>query len=670
MDNTDNVAGSRFLASTLHEIRTPIQTIIGTVELLSDTKLDKEQSEYVHQIKFSANVLLSLANEILDFTRFKSNEFKLENIPFDIGSLAEQVVDLISIDALNKGIELITNIDESIPLFVMGDPVRIQQIFLNLLKNAVKFTHSGYIELNVCRKDKNLEIHLLDSGIGVADDKKKLIFTDYYQVDASTSRKYGGTGLGLAICKNLVNAMHGEIGVNDNLEGRGSDFYFKIPLEECVNPPVEQSFELDGKDSDFSAENFSKERILIVDDSIRSCISLKNKLVNFGYKHVEFSNSGEDALKLMHAAAKSKEAYTIIFIDMIMSGMDGWRLASNITNNKDINLAKLFLLIPEGQANKDAKMQMLNWFNGYLRKPVKRKNLIDALKEASSESIELEEVEDKKILEEKAKEDKKKADLEVASGCKILIAEDHPVNRKLLEAFLKKFGADVYLAENGKEAIEQVTVHKDIELIFMDIQMPEKNGTDATVELRMKGFKGIIIACTANNDQDDFQKYKSLGMNDILVKPFKRESVKKMLDNWISLLKMPDAQQIACLTNMSNMACDAWDVKDFMDTTGNDFNFALEVITDYEKQTEEILAQLKAETEKNRECDFDFIRRAGHTLNGSSSAISAFCLAKLGEKINAAAKQKNIVLIESARVEFALEFTNLKNIITSWKSNL
>ena len=194
---------SRYLASTLHEIRTPIQTIIGTIELLQDTNMDSEQREYIRQIQFSADVLLDLANNILDFSKIRSNNFQLESVPFNICELTEQVVDLISIEAFNRGLEIITDIDSSITPLVMGDPVRVQQIILNLLKNAVKFTNTGYIHVELKKDKEMIKFRITDTGIGISDDTKKKLFTDYYQADISTYRKFGGTGLGLSICKTL-----------------------------------------------------------------------------------------------------------------------------------------------------------------------------------------------------------------------------------------------------------------------------------------------------------------------------------------------------------------------------------------------------------------------------------------------------------------------------------
>lgn len=552
--------GSRFLANTLHEIRTPIQTIIGASELLLDTKLSSEQREYLHQIQFSANVLLALANDVLDFSKIRSKEFKLEKIPFDVALLTEQVADLVSIDAASKGLELITDIDYSSPDFVTGDPVRVQQILLNLLKNAVKFTHSGYIKVSFhfCKCEKTgsqfLDFHVIDTGIGIEKDKRASIFTDYYQVDASTSRKYGGTGLGLAICKNLVNAMYGDISVDDNPEGKGSDFHFSIPMLEFVSSP-----------SEHKVLNIDKEKsILIVDDIEQSALSLSKKISSIIKNcNIATALSGEEALKMMRERAEEKRAFSLVLIDMIMPVMDGWRLAATINQDKSINGSLLYMLVPEGHLTNDAKMQALNWFNGYIRKPVKRADLETKIFSALDTSLDLEPIDEEEAMplsqepqafSQEQDMSKKQAvptnqaePTNQAVPVAVAVAEDHPVNSKIMDAFLKKFGATTYLASDGNKAIELIKEHPDIKIIFMDIQMPEKNGVDATIEIRSLGFKGVIIACTANNDTNDFESYKKIGMDDILVKPFKKDTVGAMLDKWTTVLNASFADT-ACFT--------------------------------------------------------------------------------------------------------------------------
>ena len=538
--NDSVTSQSRYLASTLHEIRTPIQTIIGNIELLQETKMNGEQQEYLRQIQFSAEVLLELANNILDFTKIRSNEFKLETVPFNLRELTEQVADLFSIEAFNRGLEIICDIDLNIPPLVSGDPVRIQQIILNLIKNAVKFTNEGYIRISVKKQNRMFHFEVADTGIGISDKTKKHLFTDYYQGDISTYRKFGGTGLGLSICRDLVSVMKGSIDVKQNKNG-GSIFYFEIPLQEFPSPKENYNFP-EGK----------SQKILIVDDCVPAAKSLETLLNKIGFSNTKIQQDPKAAEKLLADAQKNNSPFTMVFIDMIMPKMDGWRFASEIKNNPDItNKPILFLLVPEGQMKQEAKMKMLDWFAGYLYKPLKLNSLLTLLhRNFKSSQAGLEELE---AVEGLQKQTKSPETQEIAKGKKILIAEDHPVNRKLLETFIKKFGGEVFLAEDGEEACFMIQKHPETDLIFMDIQMPVKNGVDATIQLRNSGYKGIIIACTANNDQDDFNDYRKIGINDIIVKPFKSAAIKQILENWIAVMELPAITEINSI-ELSKMA--------------------------------------------------------------------------------------------------------------------
>ncbi|WP_147633980.1 hybrid sensor histidine kinase/response regulator [Treponema pectinovorum] len=642
---------TRYLASTLHEIRTPIQTIIGTLELLKETNLDKEQHEYIRQIQFSADVLLDLANNILDFSKIRSNEFKLEYLPFNITELTEQVVDLISIEAFNRGLEIITDIDFSIPPIVIGDPVRVQQIILNLLKNAVKFTHKGYIHAELKNEKTQLLFKVTDTGIGITEEQKSKLFTNYYQGDISTYRKFGGTGLGLSISKNLVTVMKGKIGVEQNSEG-GAIFWFKLPLNEAEN-----------------ITNFSKteklsipcpQKILVVDDNSIAANSLLAHLKHLGFSNIISTNSPTQAIDILIEEEQKGSPFTLAFIDMIMPVMDGWRLGNEIHNNPKIkNAPSLYLLVPEGQMRSEAKMKMLDWFKGYLYKPFKRRRVFELLKNAFTDGTEnLEELE---LADEDAITSLKVIDdSEVANGKKILIAEDHPVNRKLLETFVKKFGAEVYLAEDGQQAIDVIRKNPDIDLIFMDIQMPVKNGIEATEEIRKFGYDGIIVACTANNDKNDFDAYQQIGINDIIVKPFKSKTIRNVLENWATIMELPALKAITTLQPSTSESLSAWDKEDFLDTVGGDKKLAITIISTYIKQTQEILANVDSAVERE---DFIELRKIGHALSGSSATVSAKKLAEYSSRLNKAAKEGDKTACIFNINEFQHEFSQLQKLV-------
>ena len=659
IENNSVDTGSRFLASTMHEVRTPIQTIISTTELLEDTELNKEQMEYVRQIEFSANVLLQLANDVLDYTKITSHEFQLENIPFDVVEMTEHVVDLICIEAFNKGLEIITSIDSALPKLVMGDPVRVQQIILNLVKNAVKFTSNGYVLVVLKRVNGDMYFEVSDSGIGIPVEQQPLVFNKYYQVDASTTRRFGGTGLGLSICKNLVDIMGGKIGVRSNPTG-GSIFWFTIPLQ-LANLGNEKRFKL---------EVPAGTKILVVDDREVALRSMTEKLMSLGIRDIEPATNGHEALAKLKAASDAGAPFTIAFIDMVMPGMDGWRLGAEINSSKYNNM-KLYLMVPEGQMGGEAKMKLLNWFNGYVYKPVKINPLLNTLIEIFTSPLDLPPAEEEKnILAPKNSESTMVfSDASVAAGKKILVAEDHPVNRKIIETFLIHYGATVFSAENGEEAVQKIDDHPDIDLIFMDILMPVKSGLDATVEIRRKNYNGIIIACTANNDKDDFVQYRKQGINDILVKPFKRESIKQMLEKWNAVLLLPKAKNILSLTNVKNRAGDLWDVADFMDTVGDDRTLANNLMGMYLDGTEKTLEKIGEELEKEN-LDFDALEKYAHTLKGSSASVSAKKLAEIAKTMDEASKVCDRVAIEAARMDFAIDFMELRNLVKKWSASI
>ncbi len=535
-----------FLASILHEIRTPIQTVLGTVELLQETKLDTEQAEYVRQIAFSADVLYTLANDILDMEKIRTGNLHIENIPYSIQQIPEQVMDLISIEAYNKGLELIIETTNTVPEIICGDPVRIQQVLLNIVKNAVKFTAKGsisiFIDTGIENGQRQLEVFVKDTGIGVPDDMKHRIFEEFVQATDSTARKFGGTGLGLSICTKLVALMNGSIGIEDN-PGGGTVFWFKIPMLDCQQEQQIQPVPLpDGI------------RILIVAHNTLFRDSLKRTLQQLGVIHTDTAASGTEALEKLLQAAINHQEYTAALIDMTLPVMDGWRLSAHINEDRTINGVKLYLMIPEGQLGGEAKMKMLAWFNGYLYKPVKKHKLKEIIHDIITKPLELPAVGDDfqetarahplpataphiwdtaaTLQQKNSGQQPYTAENSGAGLCSVLAVDDHPVNLTIMKTFLTGFHLTVYTAVNGTEAIQTIQEHPEISLVFMDIQMPDMTGMDATKQIRQNGYTGTIVACSANSDPEMEDIYAESGMNDVLVKPFKKQHLFELVQKW------------------------------------------------------------------------------------------------------------------------------------------
>lgn len=628
---------TQFLANISHEIRTPIQTIIGMGELLQETHLDDEQTEYTRQVQFSASVMLSLVNDILDISKIEAGQLKTELIEFNLHEIIEQTVDLVSIEAFKKNLELIVDLDTDLPILVEGDPYRLQQVLLNLVKNAVKFTKKGSVLVqaqivdNREQKEPLIQIKVIDTGIGVSNEAKEKLFNHFEQADSSTSRKFGGTGLGLAISKQIVELMQGLIMMEDNPKG-GSIFSVQLPLKIIAPVEPEETIKLQDK------------RLLLVDDSSLLLSTLSKMLIAMGYTHITTSTNGLEALDKMILAQEIGKPFHLVFIDMIMPEMDGWRLAAEITKNKKINQARLCLMVPEGSFGGEAKMKLLEWFNDYIYKPVKKSKLQQLLQEQLETPIDLEVVDE--LIEPISTQESESTTIVDASEIRVLIAEDHPVNSKILSLFFEKSGATVQVAEDGVHATELMQAHS-FDVIFMDIQMPRMNGYEAAEWIRKNGYTTPIIACTASANENEKEKCLSFGMNDILPKPFKKEKAIRMMVKYgqtqkeletiraiNDTLKAPSksfldqASKIRSQKIFNNIA--------FLDLVMNETDIAKSLIQDFLKQTNIQLKKLEQEllSESYKEAS-----KTAHLIKGSSLNITATTVAQIASVIEIETKQ-------------------------------